>query len=244
MSRRAWLSGIWASLAIPALTGIVPVAAGEPYPYTEEWWAMRAMDPPGSRQVEKDGKQWPPYPRPTGEKQHWVHKYHHAHYWPHPYNCEDQAFVRNIIDQQAAAGWVSATTLRDYHFDPDTHELNSVGRDHLHWIVTSTPVPYRMVYVAQSFSKDQDVLRQTNTEKMIAEFQPGSKVPVLLKYDRFLGRPAQEIDQLRRLELMSIPRPRLFTVGTATGNGGSGSNAAQAGGMSGLPGGSGSGNTR
>ncbi len=236
MLRRTWVTGTWACLAAQGLaTGLL---AGEPYPKSDEWWAIRAQDPPGARQVEKDGKLWPPFPRPVGEKQHWVHKYHHAHYWPHPYNCDDVSFVRNILDQQAAGGWVTATTLHNYHFESDTQELNSVGRDHLQWIVMGTPPQFRTVYIAQTFTPAIDTLRQTNVDKTIREFQPDGSVPILFRYDRTQGRPAQEIDQLRRMELQSIPRPRLFTIGGSSSGGGG---AAGSGGGSASSGGSQSG---
>ena len=246
MSQTNWRSKLCAYLAAPGmLASALPAIAGEPYPYTDEWWAMRAQDPPGARQVEKDGKLWPPFARPVGEKQHWKHKYHHAHYWPHPYNCDDQAYVRNIIDQQASGGWVTATTLHDYHFDPETHELNSVGRDHLYWIVNAAPVQHRTVYIAMAMASAEDSLRQASVEKNVQEFQPGGSIPVLMRYDRFKGRSAQEIDQLRRLELQSIPRPRLFIVGTAGRNSsGAAGSSAQAGGTSGQSSGSNTGTTR
>ena len=95
---QAWLR----SLIVPlSLTAGVAQAAG-PFPFSEEWYRMRADDPVGTRQVEKHGKYWPPYPRPVGRKQAFSHTFHAAHYWPHPYNCEDQAYVRNILDQQTA----------------------------------------------------------------------------------------------------------------------------------------------
>lgn len=241
MLRRTWLTGTWACLAAQGLTS--GLWAGEPYPKSDQWWAQRAQDPPGARQVEKDGKLWPPYPRPVGEKQHWVHKYHHAHYWPHPYNCDDQSFVRNILDQQSAGGWVTATTLHHYHFESDTQELNSVGREHLHWIVTATPLQYRTVYIAQTVASTTDALRQANVEKSIREFQPDGSVPILFRYDRTLGRPAQEIDQLRRMELQSIPRPRLFIIGPSGSSGGGGSASSSASGSAGGSQAGGSGST-
>ncbi|MBI1345645.1 hypothetical protein GC163_05090 [bacterium] len=231
MLRHTGLTGLWACLVAQNL--ISPALAGEPYPYSDEWWALRAGDPPGARQVEKDGKLWPPYPRPTGEKQHWVHKYHHAHYWPHPYNCDDQAFVRNLIDQQAAGGWIGATTLQDYHFDPETQQLNSVGRDHLQWIVVATPVQYRSIYIAQSPSSSVDLQRTAVVEQSVREFRPEGGIPVSVRYDRYRGRPAQEIDQLRRMELQSLPAPRLFTVRSRSGGSSGGSGGSQGGGGSG-----------
>lgn len=228
MLRRPAFSTLWACLVAQNL--VTPLMAGEPYPYSDEWWAMRAGDPPGSRQVEKDGKLWPPFARPTGEKQHWVHKYHHSHYWPHPYNCDDQAFVRNLLDQQTAAGWVGATTLQDYHFEPDTQQLSSVGRDHLLWIVNATPVQYRTVYIAQTPAQGIDAQRTAAVEQTIREFRPEGGIPIQLRYDRYRGRPAQEIDQLRRLELQSFPAPRLFTVNSRSGSSGSSGGTQQSGG--------------
>jgi len=228
----------WAALVAQGLLGgAVSVIAGEPAPYSDEWWALRAQDPPGTRQVEKDGKLWPPFARPVGDKQHWVHQYHHAHYWPYPYNCDDEAYVRNIWQQQAVSGWVSATTLRDYHFDPETQQLNSNGRQHLYWIVTAAPVQYRTVYVAQGLSIEEATIRQANVERVSKELCADAQVPVLLRHEMFRGRPAQEIDQLRRLELQSMPRPRLFTVGSASRSGGSagGGGGQQAGGTGGQP---------
>lgn len=221
MSRRRWNRLAWAWLAAQGVTGGLAFA-GEPSKYSEEWWALRAQDPPGTRQLEKHGKLWPPFPRPVGPKQHWVHQYHHAHYWPHPYNCDDQQYVRSVFDQQAAAGWTTATTLHDYHFDPVTNQLNSVGREHLHWILNFTPAQHRTVYVAQGTVPAVGQLRAANVQAGMRELQADCNVPVLLRPDRSLGRPGSEIDRLRELELQSIPAPRLFTVGGAQGSGSSG----------------------
>lgn len=235
MGRRRWTRWAWGCLAAQGLCGGF-LAAEEPYPYSQDWWALRAQDPPGARQVEKDGKLWPPFPRPTGRSQHWVHKYHHAHYWPHPYNCEDQAYVRNLWDMQASAGWTTATTLHDYYFDADSQDLNSAGRQQLFWVVTTAPQQHRTVFVAQAASAEASQMRVANVERTIREFSPSSTPPVILRYEQFLGRPAQEIDQLRRLELQSMPRPRLFVVGVTRNSGGNmGGGGTNAGGTTGQP---------
>lgn len=238
MLRQRWRWWTGFCLAAPAVCGGL-VAAGEPTPYTDEWWALRAQDPPGTRQVLKDGKLWPPFPRPQGPRQHWVHQYHHAHYWPHPYDCDDRAYVRNILQQQSAGGWVSATTLHDYHFDQGANTLNSAGRDHLQWIIAFTPPQYRTVYVAQGGSVAAGQVRSANVEQAIREFQPDRAVPVIVRHDRFLGRPGTEIDKLRELELENTPTPRLFTIGGNSSSGGgssaggtSGQSASQSGGSS------------
>ncbi len=235
MNRRRWNRWLWSGLALPVVaTGAL--LAGEPAAYTDEWWALRSQDPPGTRQVEKHGKLWPPFSRPTGPKQHWVHKYHNAHYWPHPYAAEDANYVRSVWNQQAGSGWIGATTLHDYHFDPGTQELNSVGREHLAWIANFTPAQYRTIYVAQGGSVVNGQARASQVELALRELHPEGGVPIVVRPDRFQGRPGQEIDRLREMELQAIQPPRLFSIG---GSGGASSSSSGGSGSSGAGGSSG-----
>jgi hypothetical protein len=131
---------------------------------------------------------------------------------------------------------MSATTLRDYHFDGETQQLNSNGRQYLYWILTASPPQYRTIYVSQGLSVEEAALRQANVERASKELLADAQVPVLVRHEIFRGRPAQEIDQLRRLELQSMPRPRLFTIGArSTGGGGAAAGGQQAGGTGGQP---------
>ena len=200
-----------------ATGGMVNVASAfGPFPFTQAWYAERANDPPGTRQVESHGKLWPPYPRPVGRKQSCLHSYHYSHYWPYPHNCEDEAYTRNIIDAQAANGWLTATTLHDYHFNAETQQLTDDGRNHLLWIAQSAPPQFRMVYVSQGLSRETSQIRQETSEQFLRESGVPNPPPVIVRADSFRGRPAVEVDRLRQLELMSIPRPRLFYIGAAT----------------------------
>jgi hypothetical protein len=205
----------------------------------KSWWGgdepeERYDDLPGARQKYRHDRMWPPFPRPTGKGQKYWSKYHHAHYWPQPYVCEDRAYVNNILDQQSHAGWGSATTLHDLHFDPETNRLNSAGETHLRWILNQAPVQYRSVFVAQSHTPAISQVR-VDQVRLYAEQICGTNLPpIMLKHDVFPGRPAIEIDTLRRLELQSIPQPRLFIVGSASGSNSSSSpSSAQAGGSTG-----------
>lgn len=200
------------------------VHAGGPFPFTEEWYQQRAEDPPGARQIAKHGKYWPPYPRPIGRKQTFSHGYHTAHYWPYPYNCQDRADVHNLLDAQTGAGWAAATTLHDYHFDMDTQQLTDAGRNHLIWVMNSVPAQYRTVYISQGMTAATGQLRVAQSEKFMYETGSTNIPPIVTKYEIFYGRPANEVDRLRTLELDSIPRPRLFLVG-ASSRGGSGGGA-------------------
>ena len=227
------------SVIVPlCLMATVAQAAG-PFPFSEEWYRMRADDPPGTRQVEKSGKLWPPYPRPVGRKQTFKHAFHSAHYWPYPYNCEDRAYVNNLLDQQTAAGWVTATTLHDYYFNPETQQLNEAGQNQLMWIVASAPAQYRTIYVSQGKSIEMGQLRSSQVEQFFQRAGIDGVPPIVTKQDFFAGRPANEVDRLRTLELQSIPRPRLFTIGAAgSGSGGSSGQGSGSGSGSGSGGGS------
>jgi len=224
----------WMLMAGSVLSSL-PVFAGDgPWRYSDEWYEERASDPPGARQVYKYGKMWPPFPRPVGKGQTFWHKYHHAHYWPNPYNCQDREYVHNIFQQQTNNGWESATTLHDYHFDSETNRLNTAGEAHLQWILTQAPAQYRTTYVARGRNEQIGQYRLAMVQQSAREFCGDTLPPILLKHDLFIGRPAIEIDTLRRLELQSIPQPRLFTItsqGTSSANGPSSS---QAGGSSGT----------
>jgi hypothetical protein len=220
----AWQKILLAVLFLVSLASAVE--AGRPWPFTQAWYAERAGDPPGTRQIDKDGKLWPPYPRPVGRKQTLLHRYHYAHYWPYPHNCDDEAYVRNIVDMQAGGGWVTATTLHDYHFNPETQQLTEGGRTHLIWISQSVPAQYRTVYVSQGMSRETAQMRVDVSEQFLREMGIPNPPAVLARAELFEGRPAVEVDRIRQLELQSIPKPRLFYIGSATAGGGAGGGVA------------------
>ncbi len=90
-------------------------------------------------------------------------------------------------------------------------------------------------------------LRVASAEQFLRSAGLESVPPVLTKLEFFRGRPANEVDRLRTLELQALPRQRLFTVGTAGGSGGgaSGGQGATAGqGSGGQGSGSGGSSTR
>lgn len=234
----------WAVIALTGwMFGITGQSfAGEPWPYSGDWYAQRAQDPPGSRQIEKDGKLWPPYPRPTGPEQIWTHKYHHAHYWPYPYSQQDDVWVRNMLQRQTDAGWIAANTLHDYHFDAETGQLNSAGQAQMYYILTQVPAAYRQVYVAHGYYPDVAQARAANTEAFARGIVGDNVPPIHLRHEMFLGRPAIEVERLQVLDIQAIPRPRLFIIGVGSrgGSGGGGAQGAANGGQGNGSGGLGS----
>lgn len=174
------------------------------------WYAMEADSPVGARQVKHVGKLWPPFPRPTGEKQQFSHRYHAAHYWPHPYVCQDRAFVKDVMERQVANGWTNGTTLYDYHFDPDTQELTDSGRLHLQWILRSAPPERRVAWVQAGRNPEISEQRLQAVKRAAVAMVGEDNVPVVMaRVTSPLGRPADEIVTIRKTEMGTMPEPRV-----------------------------------
>jgi hypothetical protein len=182
----------------------------EPKRGSEEWWAMQAQSPVGARQFEKKGKYWPPYPRPTGPVQQFTHRYHAAHYWPWPYNCTDRQYVLDLAQIQEANGWLTETTLYDYHFNGDSNELTVPGKLHLQWILENVPPAYRAVWLEQADDPAVSQQRLNNVRTVAARYVGDANLPpIALRIATPPARPAIEVDMIRRKELESIPVPRI-----------------------------------
>jgi hypothetical protein len=175
--------------------------------------------PVGSSQKCKHGKLWPPYPRPR-ENGEWSTQYHAAMYWPHPYNCWDRSYVRQITAIQTANGWAQATTLYTYHFDPETNGLNHSGRIHLRWILEQCPAQFRTVYVQSANSALASDARMASVQGEAAEIAGVSTAPVVVRPVQLAGRPANEVDSIRRAEITTMPQPRIEIDDVGTGSGG------------------------
>jgi hypothetical protein len=191
--------------------------------WSKEWYEMESQAPVGARQEEHAGQLWPPFARPTGEDMQFSHKYHHAHYWPYPYNCEDRDFVRSLSAQQVANGWVSHTTLYDYHFDAETHQLNNSGNLKLKWILEHAPAERRMVSIQSGssavVSEGRMAAVRNESIRIVGE---SNMAEIAMRVTEPLGRPATEVDGIRRAELLSMPSPRITYTSLPSGNAGGG----------------------
>lgn len=189
--------------------------------YDAEVLAERASRPVGARKKFIKGKEWPPYPRPTGPQQTLAHRYHHAHYWPHPYVCQDRAFITTVSHLQTVNGWTEETTLYGYHFEDNSTEITHSGRLQLRWILENAPLEYRVVYVqnGDDTAISQNRLNSVRTELVDMVGEPNLP-PIMLRVCASLGRPALEVDTIRRAELSSMPEPRITYEPLPTGAGG------------------------
>lgn len=177
-----------------------------------EYYEAHAADPPGARQKYKYGKLWPPTARPSGPHQLFVHKFHHTHYWPFPYICQDRQEVATVAATQIQNGWIMATTLYDYHFDPQTNELNSSGKSHLRWILVHVPEDFRQVHVCVDDLADVTATRTVSVQRELARIaSPDHSVPVLTRISDPVGRPASEVQSIFKSAAENMLPPILST---------------------------------
>lgn len=206
-------------LASPALAGW-PFSSEGPRRGSVEWYEAHACDPVGQRQHYRFGKVWPAATRPIGDAAPVVHRFHHNLYWPHPYTVLDRQAVEQVVQQQIVNGWEQATTLYDYHFDTETQSLNSAGRDHLYWIMSTVPFEFRTAYVqASRVDPSLSSVRLANVQSEAARFVGQDQaLPVLLRVTTPVGTPAADVDaifQYRRDNLS--PTPVLQSAGGGGG---------------------------
>lgn len=209
------LAGTAGVMATMVLTGcsMLNRDPGDPRPprrFSEDYYTTKAHLPVGARQRCRHGVLWPPYARPTDEEQSWIHKYHTAHYWPHPYNCWDQQSVFDHIQVHVDNGWILQTTLYEYHFTEETAELNHAGLTHLRWILENAPEQYRVCWVQTGPNRQISDVRLSAVQIAAAEMVgPENVPPIMLRVDSPTGRPAQQIDTQYRSFLTSMPEPRI-----------------------------------
>ena len=197
--------------------GCGPAGCGPDGPkrYSDEWWAMRAMDPPGARQRCKYGKKWPVYPRPTGPRQTLVHRYHTAHFWPHPYVCYDRTAVNVTVEMTARSGYEDLATLYGYHFDPTTNDLNTAGRQHLLYILGHADEVGRRVYVARGEGVES---RLAVVEQAVIEIAGSdSQLAVLPRTATPQVQPSDMTERIYRTRLQTAPAPQLSSGGAGGG---------------------------
>jgi hypothetical protein len=191
-----------------------------PRRWSEEWYDIEAQKPVGSRQRKRHGKLWPPYPRPIGEQQQASHRFHAAHYWPWPYVCDDRRYVREVTQLQVMNGWMTATTLYEYHFDEEAQELNHSGQMHLRWILENAMGDRRVAWV-QTASDTETSQKRLNSVQVAAAnlVGDGNIPPIKLRMTTAYGRPALEIKAIRDAEISTMPEPRINYEPLPTGTG-------------------------
>ena len=102
------------------------------------------------------------------------------------------------------------TTLYDYHFEPDTHQLNPSGRMHVRWILENAPPRHRYIFVQAAVDQAGSETRVVTAKNEAVALVGDEQIPpVMVRVASPVGRPAEEIDTVRRLERESTLKPRI-----------------------------------
>jgi hypothetical protein len=198
-----------------------------PRRWTADWYDAEAKRPDGARQIHSHGHDWPPYPRPCGEGQQWSARFHAAHYWPHPYNCQDLAYLRAVSATQVANGWQKETTLYAFHFDERDNTLNHSGKLRLKWVLQTVPEERRAVFVQASDDKSISDARLANVRAAATELVGDALPPIMLRVDEPDGRPTDEVNEIRKREKAAMRPPQISYNPAAVSNGAGGGGGAQ-----------------
>jgi hypothetical protein len=204
-------------LVLPLLCS--PASALDDCDEAGEFWYPESDSLPGSRVKCHAGKLWPPYvARPCGPDEPFCHRYHTAKYWPDPYRWQNRGAVRAYIESQRSSGWMTATTLYEQHFDPDTQELNQAGKVHLRWILIHVPPERRTTWVQAGESADVSRARLASVQTAAANVFGNDRPTIMLRVCEPYGASAQEVDLVRRAYLSSWPVPRIKTSSSGKAN--------------------------
>ncbi len=131
-------------------------------------------------------------------------------HWPQPFVYPDREAVRAPFATMVAKGWQRQNTLGDYHFDPNTHELNQAGQMRLRWIANQVDPQRRAVFVYRGLTQEITAARINSVHHHLAntlrpEFPPMVMDTAIPPVDR----PGEQIDQIQTRALSSTPEPIL-----------------------------------
>ena len=113
-----------------------------------------------------------------------------------------------MLRVQEANGWLCETTLYDYHFNPESNELTVPGKLQLKWILENVPPSYCAVWVQQAEDPKVSQQRLTNVRTVASRLMSQNNLPTIaFRPATAPGRPAIEVDSIRRKELETIPSP-------------------------------------
>ena len=132
-----------------------------------------------------------------------------------PYVCEDRAVTNAILDTQTANGWRTSTTLYDYHFDADSGDLNTYGKQQLTWIVHHVPEQFRQVHIATSMEPRLNSERTRSVEQYLTRlpgYDPSMAVTTRIADPE--GRPAVEVQAIFKSAQENMPPPILSKITT------------------------------
>jgi len=132
--------------------------------------------------------------------------------WPNDLPEPDRQQVRSTLETQIQNGWRRQNLLSDFHFEPETGQLNPAGQEKLRWILGEVPEKYRIVYVARSLNPSETEARMASVQKAAGQLVGDRPLPPILYSDLSpLGWPSAQVDAIQRKFQETTPPPRLKT---------------------------------
>ncbi len=146
--------------------------------------------------------------------------------WPKPFQCHDRQCYFATFYPMYQRGYEIQSTLTDAHFEKDSNELNSAGKQKIAGIMQNLPVQRRQIFVFEQGDDERTHARVAAVKVAVNEWFGHMNPPTVLT----TARPAHfqsglEIQQFNQNFLGALPQP-----GIAIGGGGGGGAGAGTGG--------------
>lgn len=123
--------------------------------------------------------------------------FHRNNCWPDPFVYPDRAALHNTFSLQVQNGWKLQNLMGDHHFDTDTQQLTSAGKEKVRWIMTQAPEQFRTVFVQRSANPEQTATRVDSVQQYAAKMTPKGDLPAVEESNLApRGWPADEINDV------------------------------------------------
>lgn len=90
--------------------------------------------------------------------------------WPKPFNCLDQMAYHAIFPAMIHAGYETQCVLGNQHFDPETQELNSLGKSTVANIMQNMPSHRKHVFVSQHLNDRVTAQRIEEVNQLVSTY--------------------------------------------------------------------------
>jgi hypothetical protein len=123
--------------------------------------------------------------------------FHRNNCWPDPFVYPDRAALHNTFSLQVQNGWKLQNLMGDYHFDSETQQLTSAGKEKVRWIMTQAPEQFRTVFVQRDADSEKTAIRVDAVQQYAAKLAPKGNLPPVVESNLTpRGWPADEINDV------------------------------------------------
>lgn len=141
--------------------------------------------------------------------------------WPKPFDCWDRVAYHRIFEPMIHAGYESQNVLGNQHFDPQTNQLNGLGRATVSSIMQNMPAHRRQVYISQLPQQDIVAARLSHVTEVVETWygQSAAQTQVAISDALPAVVPGFRASAITRGMIESTPAPviPLQTSGQALG---------------------------